>query len=82
MNISNSFFKTRNELIETETKLDRLLDLQPDGCLSQTEYSAKKQKLILAKKDLGKKFTAFRRKSNNQFELAIGFLNNANQSKE
>src|SRR5574343_586035 len=44
--------KARNELVEIETKLDRLLDLQLNGNLSQAEYTAKKQKLILAKKDL------------------------------
>src|SRR5574343_172554 len=44
--------KIQNEIVEIETKLDRLLDLQLDGNLSQAEYTAKKQKLILAKKDL------------------------------
>ena len=48
--------KARNELVEIETKLDRLLDLQLDGNLSQTEYTAKKYKLILAKKDLEEKY--------------------------
>jgi len=47
----------RNEIVEIETKLDRLLDLQLDGSLSQTEYTTKKHKLILAKKDLEEKFT-------------------------
>ena len=61
--------KARNELLEIETKLDRLLDLQLDGNLSQTEYTAKKYKLILAKKDLEEKISAFGRKSNNRFEL-------------
>ncbi|KKU06943.1 MAG: hypothetical protein UX10_C0018G0014 [Candidatus Magasanikbacteria bacterium GW2011_GWA2_45_39] len=32
--------------MEIETKLDRLLDLQLDGSLSQTEYATKKHKLI------------------------------------
>ena len=41
--------------MEIETKLDRLLDLQLDGNLSQVEYTTKKQKLILAKKDLEEK---------------------------
>ena len=43
--------KARNELMDIETKLDRLLDLQLDGNLSQAEYTTKKYKLILAKKD-------------------------------
>ena len=47
--------KARNELVEIETKLDRLLDLQLDGNLSQAEYTAKKYKLILAKKIWKKK---------------------------
>ena len=73
--------KARNELIEIETKLDRLLDLQLDGSLSQAEYTAKKHKLILAKKDLEEKISAFGRKSNNRFELAITFLKEANKPK-
>jgi len=74
--------KARNELVEIETKLDRLLDLQLDGNLSQTEYTAKKHKLILAKKDLEEKIIAFGRKSNNRFELAIAFLKEANQAEK
>ncbi len=72
--------KARNELVETETKLDRLLDLQLDGSLSQTEYATKKHKLILAKKDLEEKIHLFKRKSNNRFELMIAFLKEANQA--
>ena len=68
--------------MEIETKLDRLLDLQLDGNLSQTEYTAKKYKLILAKKDLEEKITAFGRKNNNRFELAIAFLKEANQAEK
>src|SRR3990167_3989858 len=74
--------KARNELVEIETKLDRLLDLQLDGSLSQTEYATKKHKLILAKKDLEEKISAFGRKSNNRFELAIAFLKDANQAEK
>ena len=74
--------KARNELAEIETKLDRLLDLQLDGNLSQAEYTAKKHKLILAKKDLEEKITAFGRKSNNRFELAIAFLKDASQAEK
>ncbi len=74
--------KARNELVEIETKLDRLLDLQLDGNLSQAEYTAKKYKLILAKKDLEEKISAFGRKSNNRFELAITFLKDANQAEK
>ena len=74
--------KARDELMEIETKLDRLLDLQLDGSLSQTEYTTKKHKLILAKKDLEEKITAFGRKSNNRFELAIAFLKDANQAEK
>ena len=74
--------KARRELVEIKTKLDRLLDLQLDGNLSQTEYTAKKHKLILARKDLEEKITAFGRKSNNRFELAIAFLKDANQAEK
>ena len=77
----SSFAQTaRNELVEIETKLDRLLDLQLDGSLSPAEYATKKHKLILAKKDLEEKISAFERKSNNRFELAIAFLKEANQA--
>ena len=68
--------------MEIATKLDRLLDLQLDGNLSPTEYTAKKHKLILAKKDLEEKITAFERKSNNRFKLAIAFLKDANQAEK
>jgi len=68
--------------VEIETKLDRLLDLQLNGNLSQTEYTAKKHKLILAKKDLEEKISAFGRKSNNRFELAIAFLKEVNQAEK
>ncbi len=74
--------KARNELVEIETKLDRLLDLQLDGNLSQAEYTAKKHKLILAKKDLEEKISSFGRKSNNRFELALAFLKDANQAEK
>ncbi len=74
--------KARNELVEIETKLDRLLDLQLDDNLSQAEYTAKKHKLILAKKDLEEIISAFGRKSNNRFELAIAFLKEANQAEK
>jgi hypothetical protein len=50
--------KARNEIVELETKLDRLLDLQLDGNLT-LEYITKKYKRILAKKDLEEKISAF-----------------------
>jgi len=74
--------KARNELVAIETKFDRLLDLQLDGSLSSMEYIAKKQKLVLSKKDLEEKISAFGRKSNNQFELAINFIKEANQAEK
>ena len=74
--------KFRDELVEIEIKLDRLLELHLDGSLTQTEYTTKKQKLILAKKDLEEKISAFGRKSNNRFELAIAFLNDTNQAEK
>jgi len=74
--------KTRDELVQVETKLDRLLDLQLEGSLSQTEYATKKHKLILAKKDFQEKIQSFELKSNNRFELAIAFLKDANQAEK
>lgn len=74
--------KMQDELVKIETKLDRLLDLQFEGNLSQMEYATKKQKLILAKKDLEEKISALGRKSNNRFELAIAFLKDANQAEK
>jgi len=74
--------KARDGLVEIEAKLDRLLDSQLDGSLSQAEYTTKKHKLILAKKDLEEKIHAFGRKSNNRFELAIAFLKEANQAEK
>ncbi len=72
----------RDELVKIEIKLDRLLDLHLDGSLTQTEYSTKKQKLILAKKDFEEKIFGFGRKSNNRFELAITFLKATNQAEK
>jgi len=74
--------KLRDELMEIEIKLDRLLDLHLEGSLTQTEYTTKKQKLILAKKDLEEKISSFGRKSNNRFELAITFLKATNQAEK
>jgi site-specific DNA recombinase len=74
--------RMRDELVEIEIKLDRLLDLHLEGSLTQTEYAAKKQKLIFAKKDLEEKISAFGRKSNNRFELAITFLKDTNQAEK
>src|SRR3972149_2167375 len=73
--------KARDELVEIETKLDRLLDLQLDGNLSQTEYTAKKHKLILTKKSLKDKLTAFEQKVNNRFELATRFILQSKEAK-
>ena len=72
--------KVRNELAENEQKLDRLLDLHLDGSLSQAEYATKKQKLVLAKKDLEEKLSAFERKNHNRFERMIQFIKEANQA--
>ena len=66
--------------MDTETKLDRLLDLQLEGSLSQMEYATKKHKLILAKKDFQEKIQSFERKGNNRFELMVAFLKEANQA--
>ena len=44
------------------------------------KYTIKKQKLILAKKNLEEKISAFGRKRNNRFELAINFIKDANQT--
>ena len=72
--------KVRDELVEMESKIDKLLDLHLNGSLSQAEYAAKKQKLVLAKKDLEEKLSSFERKSNNRFELMINFIKDANQA--
>ncbi|MBI2056424.1 MAG: hypothetical protein HYT37_03505 [Candidatus Sungbacteria bacterium] len=56
--------------------------LQLDGSLPGAEYTAKKHKLILAKKDLEEKIHLFGRKSNNRFELMIAFLKEANQAEK
>jgi hypothetical protein len=74
--------KTRDELVQVETKLDRLLDLQLEGSLSQTEYATKKHKLILTKKDFQEKIQSFEQKANNRFELAIAFLKEVNQAEK
>jgi DNA invertase Pin-like site-specific DNA recombinase len=65
--------KMQNELVKIETKLDRLLDLQLEGNLSQAEYAVKKQKLILAKKDLEEKISAFGRRAIIGSNLSLPF---------
>ena len=49
--------KARNELVEIEIKLDRLLDLQLDGSLSQTEYATKSTSSFSPKRIWRKKLT-------------------------
>jgi site-specific DNA recombinase len=84
INQAESSFAQRmqDELLEIEIKLDRLLDLYLEGSLKQTEYITKKQKLILAKKDLEEKISAYGRKGNNRFELAVKFLKDTNQAEK
>ena len=74
--------RMRDELLEIEIKLDRLLDLYLERSLTQTEYITKKQKLILAKKDLEEKISASGRKGINRFKLAITFLKDTNQAEK
>ena len=52
-------------------KLDRLLDSQLDGSLSQTEYATKKHKLILAKKDFSKCDSWWKRGNRAQASLPV-----------
>ncbi len=72
--------KVRNELVACDEKLDKLLDLHLDGGLSQDEYAAKKQKLILAKKDLEERLTAFEQKGPKRFERMIAFIKELNHA--
>jgi hypothetical protein len=72
--------KVKDELVVCGEKLDKLLDLHLDGELSQNEYSAKKQKLILAKKDLEEKLSAFEQKGPKRFERMISFIKELNHA--
>jgi len=72
--------KLRDELVEIESKLDRLLDLQLSGAITQNEYSAKKQKILNQKIEVSEKLRAFERKGYNRFEPMINFIKAANQA--
>ena len=77
----NSFAqKTKSELVVCSEKLDKLLDLHLNGEISQDEYAAKKQKLILAKKDYEEKLNAFEQKSPKRFERMIAFIKELNHA--
>ena len=54
--------KAKNELVEIETRLDRLLDLQLDGNLLQTEYTTKKTQAHSRQKGFGRKNIRFKAK--------------------
>ena len=71
-----------NHITLPQIGISAMIEPQLDGSLSPTEYATKKHKLILAKKDLEEKISAFGRKSNNRFELAIAFLKEANQAEK
>ena len=72
--------KLRDELVEIERKLDRLLDLQLSGAITQNEYSAKKQKILNQKIEVSEKLRDFERKGYNRFEPMINFIKAANQA--
>ncbi len=72
--------KLRGELVEIERKLDKLLDLQLSGAITQNEYSAKKQEILNQKIEVSEKLRAFERKGYNRFEPMINFIKAANQA--
>ena len=72
--------KMRDELADTEGKLDTLLDLVLGNRISQEEYANKKHKLINRKKELQQDLATFERKSDNRFEPLIRFIKAANQA--
>ncbi len=73
--------KLRGELVEIERKLDRLLDLQLSGAITQNEYSAKKQKILNQKIEVSEKLRDFERKGYSRFEPMINFIKATSQAK-
>ncbi len=79
--VSPELTKLKGEQKETDTKLDRLLDLQLDGGLSLDDYKRKKGELVNRRIDLDQKITKLEQSGNNRLEPIREFIIASSQAK-
>ena len=70
----------KEQLLQIETKLQKLLDVYLDDALTQKEYAAKKYILISQKVALNEKITDFEQKGESWLEPAREFILSLNQA--
>jgi len=70
----------KSQILECETTLDKLLDLNLSEAISTEEYAAKKQKILNNKIEISEKLRDFERKGNRWLELCRNFILEANQA--
>jgi len=70
----------KSQLREIEAKLDRLLDNQLEGIISNEEYADKKQKILNQKIEISEKMKDFEQNGNHWLELCKRFVFEANQA--
>jgi len=67
-------------ILEIESKVSRLLDMQLENTISISEYKEKKEKLLNQKADLKQKLSDFGRKGNYWLEPMRNFILSAHQA--
>jgi len=79
---SNTLFvqKLNEEMIMTDTKLEKIMNDYLENALNIEEYRNMKNKLINQKQLLKDKLLSFEQKGNNWFELVANFINSIKQS--
>ena len=70
----------KEQLLQIETKVQKLLDVYLDDALTQKEYAAKKRSLISEKMSLSEKITDFETKGLSWLEPAREFVKSLNQA--
>ncbi len=70
----------KEQLVQVEGKLQKLLDVYLDDVLTQKEYAAKKDVLVLQKVSLSEKITDFEQKGMSWLEPAREFVLSLNQA--
>jgi len=71
----------KSQIEDCEKKLDKLLDAQLEGIISQEEYLAKKQKILNQKIEISEKLKDFERKGNRWLEQTKEFILACKQAK-
>ena len=68
------------KVTETQTRLDRLLDVFLDGHVSRDEYTARKEKMLLDKNRLAEEVAKLEQKQGSRFELLERFISQAKRA--